>query len=245
MKKRMKSENSAGLTVSCEAAIQQNNSFLRLDLIALFCLGALLLVSFGGLLLSLFEISAYGIVLILWGAVCVGGCITFYAFPGIRRWLLIGAVALIGALIVFTWGMFSDGFGLVVNAVKDFFGSNFSSHGSFRSLWEKDCGYGLFIAADPCSCHCQQLSCLLPQQYFIVAYSSSYCCRVGLWLVLSILVLVRPCICRLAFGGDFSIKRGSARQRQRFADVAAHFTSPCGGRHRIGIACFGILWRQL
>lgn len=122
MKKRVKSENSAGLAVCCEAVIQQNNSFLRLDLMALFCLGALLLLSFGGLLLSLFEISAYGIVLILWSCVCMGGCILFYAFPSLRRWLVLGAIALMGCLILLTWGMFCDGFGLVVNAVKDFFG---------------------------------------------------------------------------------------------------------------------------
>lgn len=175
MKKRMKSENSAGLTVSCEAAIQQNNSFLRLDLIALFCLGVLLLVSFGGLLLSLFEISAYGIVLILWGAVCVGGCITFYAFPGIRRWLLIGAVALIGALIVFTWGMFSDGFGLVVNAVKDFFGIRL---GRIFLPTVVSGLYGKKIAATVF---------LLPLT-LVLAIVSSYlvCCRsnILLWLIL-------------------------------------------------------------
>lgn len=92
----------------------------------LWALASLLLISMGGVILTLLGLSSHIGILCFWGAVCLGLCFFSYDKPRFRLGFMIGGAVFLLVFVFFGGELFRDGLGLTLNAVKDLLGTTFS-----------------------------------------------------------------------------------------------------------------------
>ena len=120
----MKNEHTVhGVDFRCEPSEQPNFMPGITDTVALLGLCFLLLVSFGGTVLSLLGLSPVIFVSLLWAVFCLVGAYCFYRFRRFRLWIALGAGILVLIIVFVGNSFFTDGFGIAVNSVKDLLGT--------------------------------------------------------------------------------------------------------------------------
>ena len=122
---KKRTEENGSITLRAESASANAPKEETLRRLILWGIGTLLQVSFCGVILSLLQVPFSAVFLGLWCGACMGLCFYGYDKPRLRRGAaLFAAVAAVLIFLLFG-GLFRDGFGIVLNGIKDLWGAAF------------------------------------------------------------------------------------------------------------------------
>ena len=127
-----------GVSFGWESGTERNPKAEKTRLWTLWALALLLMVSFGGVVLSLLSVSCNVPVLLIWCALCLGIAFFSYNKPRLRRGISLAAVLLTTAALLLGGALFRDGLAVILNGLKDLWGT------AFRLIYLRTAVSGLY-----------------------------------------------------------------------------------------------------